>query len=153
MTVKPIVFCSMTFWVLVCCMADGAEVELKNGKTLSGFVISRPETIGNRYVLTIRKEGSFRAHQFYPERIARIKSATETVSFLRVAAPIRKAPDADAEIVRKFTPGLEVTVGAVRGDWIEVTPTAPALAGDKGWLRQDQTASEIDFSALLKQEE
>jgi hypothetical protein len=151
--VKQSVLYSMAFLFWIGCVADAAEVELKNGKTLSGFVISRPEMIGNRYVLTIRQEGSFRVHQFYPERIARIKSATDTVQFLKVEAPIRKTPNAEGEIVRRFTPGLEVKVGAAEGDWVEVVPTAPALADEKGWLPKDQIASEIDFSTLLKKEE
>ena len=62
-------------------------------------------------------------------------------------------PDAEGEVVRKFTPGLEVKVEKVEGDWAEVVPTAPAFAEDKGWVGKDQIASEIDFSASTGKEE
>lgn len=150
---RRITLFSLISGLTVCCLGSAAEVELTNGKTVSGIVISRPEMIGNGYVLTVRMKDSYKVYQFHPSRIVRIKSATDSVQILTMEAAIRKTPDAEGEIVRKFTPGLEVKVEKVEGDWAEVVPTAPALAEDKGWIRKDRIATEIDFSASLGREE
>jgi hypothetical protein len=115
--------------------ALAGSITLKEGgRRLFGTIISRPDSSTGTAVVTVSSLSDMQVYQFGINEVARIESATGEVRILKAPAAVRAGTSEDAEIIRRFTEGMEFQTGETSGGWVSVTPAAQGLAQDKGWL-------------------
>lgn len=127
----------------------GARVTVKGmGRPYEGVVISRPEALTGKAVVTINLTEELRLFQFDLDQLARIESATESIQLLKEPALIREGTSEESRAVRRFTAGMELRVERIEGDWAYVIPEADGLVADQGWVSASALTRMLDVEKM-----
>lgn len=139
-------------WLFLVPAGHAGKVTIsKGGRMIEGIVISRPEALSGKAVVTIRRDLDNRIYQFDLDEIAMIESATEETQILKQAAVIREATSEQSKAVRRFTAGMELRVENAQGDWVLVIPEAEGLKENTGWLPRSVLTRKLDLEAMRKE--
>jgi hypothetical protein len=133
--------------------ADAAKVTLKSGRVMDGIVISRPEAVTGRAVITVHRLEGNRVFQFdLNKEVAMIESGTEAKWILKETATVRDGTSEKAPVIRRFTPGMEFRLESLDGKWAYVVPEAEGLVKDQGWMPASALTRKLDLEALPPEE-
>jgi hypothetical protein len=125
----------------------------EGGRRLFGVIISRPDSATGKAVVTVSSLSDTQVYQFDIEEVAQIESATGGVRILKAPAAVRAATSAQADVVRRFTEGMEFKIGETSDGWVSVTPAAAGLAQDKGWLPAHLLVQKMQVEAPPREED
>lgn len=123
----------------------------KDNRLIEGMVISRPETLTGKAVVTIRGDLDNKVYQFDLDEVAMIESATQGIQILNKATIVREGTSENAKVVRRFTAGMEFLVDRRQGDWVRVIPRAEGLKKDTGWIPVSALTTKLDLEAMREE--